>query len=81
MTALAAAPSWRDGARCAETDPEVFFPGKGEPAGAAKLICAGCEVRAGCLAYAVSTGQRYGIWGGMSERDRRRLRGERRAAA
>ena len=64
---------WQDLARCAETDPEAFFPEKGGPTEEPKRVCRSCEVRAECLEYALEHGMRFGIWGGMSERQRRRL--------
>ena len=66
-------PAWHDLARCAETDPEMFFPDKGESVRPAKRVCAGCEVRAECLQDALDRGERFGVWGGMSERERRAL--------
>jgi WhiB family redox-sensing transcriptional regulator len=66
--------SWQDRALCAETDPESFFPEKGGSTREAKRVCLGCEVRAECLEYALAHDERFGIWGGMSERERRRLR-------
>ncbi len=70
--------TWRERALCAETDPEAFFPEKGGSTREAKKVCTGCEVRAECLEYALANDERFGIWGGLSERERRRLR--RRAA-
>jgi WhiB family transcriptional regulator, redox-sensing transcriptional regulator len=70
----AAADGWRQDALCAETDPEAFFPEKGGSTREAKRVCTGCEVRAECLEYALSNDERFGIWGGLSERERRRLR-------
>lgn len=61
-------------ALCAQTDPEVFFPEKGGSTREAKKICTGCEIRAECLAYALNHDERFGIWGGLSERERRRLK-------
>jgi len=61
-------------ALCAETDPEAFFPEKGGSTREAKRICSGCEVRAQCLEYALAHDERFGIWGGLSERERRRLK-------
>ena len=66
--------SWQERALCAQTDPEAFFPEKGGSTREAKLICAGCEVRAECLEYALAFDERFGIWGGLSERERRRLK-------
>lgn len=65
---------WQDRALCAQTDPEAFFPEKGGSTREAKRVCMGCEVRAECLEYALARDERFGIWGGMSERERRRLR-------
>jgi WhiB family redox-sensing transcriptional regulator len=64
---------WQNEALCAETDPELFFPEKGGSTRNAKSICADCEVRSQCLAYALKNDERFGIWGGLSERERRKL--------
>jgi len=66
--------AWQDKALCAQTDPEAFFPEKGGSTREAKRVCAKCDVREPCLEYALDHDERFGIWGGMSERDRRRLR-------
>ena len=66
--------AWQADALCAQTDPEAFFPEKGGSTRDAKKICAQCEVKAECLEYALSNDERFGIWGGLSERERRRLR-------
>jgi WhiB family redox-sensing transcriptional regulator len=63
---------------CAQTDPEAYFPEKGSSAGEAKRICARCDVRAECLEYALGREEKFGVWGGLSERERRKLK--RRAA-
>lgn len=65
---------WQERALCAQTDPEAFFPEKGGSTREAKRICAGCEVRAECLEFALAHDERFGIWGGLSERERRRLK-------
>lgn len=65
---------WHDRALCAQTDPEAFFPEKGGSTREAKKICTGCEVRAECLSFALANDERFGIWGGLSERERRRLK-------
>jgi WhiB family redox-sensing transcriptional regulator len=65
---------WQDRALCAQTDPEAFFPEKGGSTREAKRICLGCEVRDACLEYALANDERFGIWGGLSERERRRLK-------
>jgi WhiB family redox-sensing transcriptional regulator len=67
--------SWHVDALCAETDPEVFFPEKGGSTRAAKAVCAECPVAAECLNFAIDTGQKFGIWGGVPERKRRKLMG------
>ena len=65
---------WQEEALCAQTDPEAFFPEKGGSTREAKRICVGCEVKAECLEYALGHDERFGIWGGLSERERRRLK-------
>ncbi|WP_312180118.1 WhiB family transcriptional regulator [Arthrobacter sp.] len=65
---------WQADALCAQTDPEAFFPEKGGSTRDAKKVCAACNVRSQCLEYALSNDERFGIWGGLSERERRRLR-------
>lgn len=64
---------WRDYALCAQTDPEAFFPEKGGSTREAKRVCLSCEVRVECLDYAIANGERFGIWGGLSEQERRRV--------
>lgn len=64
---------WQAKALCAQSDPEAFFPEKGGSTREAKKICQGCEVRIQCLEYALANGERFGIWGGLSERERRKL--------
>jgi WhiB family redox-sensing transcriptional regulator len=66
--------SWQADALCAQTDPEAFFPEKGGSTRDAKKICTTCEVKAECLEYALQNDERFGIWGGLSERERRKLR-------
>ena len=66
--------SWQERALCAQTDPEAFFPEKGGSTREAKKVCVSCEVRAECLEYALENDERFGIWGGLSERERRKLR-------
>lgn len=68
---------WMVGAPCAETDPEAYFPEKGGTTRDAKRVCGGCDIRSRCLQYALDRDERFGVWGGLSERERRRLkRGE-----
>ena len=70
--------TWRLDALCAETDPGAFFPEKGGSTREAKRVCTGCSVRTECLEAALTNDERFGIWGGLSERERRRLRLQRR---
>ena len=72
--------SWRQRALCSQTDPEVFFPEKGGSTRDAKQGCELCEVREQCLEWAIDHDERFGIWGGMSERERRQVKKERRCA-
>lgn len=65
---------WMDDAACAQVGSEMFFPEKGGSTREAKRICGGCDVRAECLEYALKNDERYGIWGGVSDRDRRKLK-------
>lgn len=65
---------WQARALCAQTDPEAFFPEKGGSTREAKRVCLSCEVRVDCLEYALANDERFGIWGGLSERERRRLK-------
>lgn len=61
---------WRDEALCSGRDTEVFFPEGDQPAIIAKSICRRCPVRLDCLGHAVEHGERYGIWGGVTEHTR-----------
>jgi WhiB family redox-sensing transcriptional regulator len=65
---------WQEQALCAQTDPEAFFPEKGGSTREAKRVCGRCDVRADCLSFALAHDERFGIWGGLSERERRRLK-------
>lgn len=65
---------WQEDALCAVTDPEAFFPEKGGSTKEAKRVCASCDVRVECLDYALDHDERFGIWGGLSERERRKLK-------
>lgn len=66
--------AWQSDSLCAQTDPEAFFPEKGGSTRDAKKICESCDVAAQCLEYALANDERFGIWGGLSERERRKLR-------
>src|SRR5512138_99613 len=69
--------SWQDEANCLGVDPDLFFPERGASTREAKEVCRGCVVRAQCLEYALENSEKFGIWGGMSERERRRIRRQR----
>ena len=73
--------AWRASAACRGSDPEVFFIERGQDDRPAKAICAGCPVREACLEYALAGGETFGVWGGRSERERKRMRVARRRAA
>ena len=64
---------WMDRASCAEIGPEIFFPDLGVPADAVRSVCRSCEVRAECLGYALRNGERDGIFGGFTDRPRRKI--------
>jgi len=66
--------TWQERALCAQTDPEAFFPEKGGSTREAKRVCMSCDVRPECLSYALANDERFGIWGGLSERERRRVK-------
>lgn len=64
---------WMDGALCAQVDMDIFYPEKGGTTRPAKAICARCDVQSECLIFALEHDERFGVWGGKSERERRRL--------
>lgn len=71
---------WMDEGACVEpgVDPDAFFPERGASSREAKDICHECPVREQCLEYALTNNETFGIWGGLSERQRRPLRRQRR---
>jgi WhiB family redox-sensing transcriptional regulator len=69
---------WQARGACRGCNPEIFFPERGESTREAKAICRGCGVREECLEYALAAVEKFGIWGGLSERERRRIRRQRR---
>lgn len=71
---------WAADSNCLGVDPDLFFPDRGESTKEAKDVCARCIVQSECLEFALENGEKFGIWGGKSERERRRLRKERRLA-
>lgn len=65
---------WEDSARCAETDPDLFFPVVGADHGrAAKKVCGACDVRTRCLAFALTENIGHGVWGGLTADERKQL--------
>lgn len=66
-------PEWMTAGVCAQIDPETWFPDKGGSTREAKAMCARCPVAAECLDYALENEERFGIWGGLSERERRKI--------
>lgn len=72
---------WRDDALCREVDADGFFVEKGGSTVAIKRICKACPVKQECLEYAFDNDERYGVWGGTSERERARMKREQNQAA
>ena len=66
---------WADKAMCRQLDTQLFFPKRGEATRPIKIICSVCPVAKPCLEYAMKSGEKFGVWGGTSERERRRMRG------
>jgi WhiB family redox-sensing transcriptional regulator len=71
--------SWQRQANCMGVDPDLFFPERGASTREAKEVCRGCVVREDCLEFALVNSEKFGIWGGLSERERRRIRRRRSA--
>jgi WhiB family redox-sensing transcriptional regulator len=69
--------NWQAEANCLGDDPDLFFPERGASTREAQAVCRGSVVRTECLEYALVNGEKFGIWGGLSERERRRLRRQR----
>ena len=78
--AIATIGTWTARARCAETDPEIFFPPADDPASEARRVCAQCPVRKDCLAYALDADEQYGIWGGLDPKERQHVRRQQKAS-
>lgn len=74
LAELLGRPSWMDDGACRGQDPDIWHPIRGQDVRPLKATCAACPVREPCLDYALAEGIKVGIWGGMSERERRRLR-------
>ncbi|MDK0523377.1 WhiB family transcriptional regulator [Streptomyces sp. ML-6] len=73
-TAADTALAWQETALCAQAGPEFFFPAPGSSTREAKQLCNACEGRRECLEYALANDERFGVWGGLSEKERERLR-------
>lgn len=73
--------TWRQRAACRGVDPDTFYPVSDEDAEQAKAICAVCPVRQPCLEHALDVRERDGVWGGATERERRRMLRQRRKSA
>lgn len=65
---------WQDSALCVQTDPEMFYPEKGGSTREAKRVCQSCEVRKQCLEHALKNDEHFGIWGGKTPGERKRLK-------
>ena len=64
---------WMVFGACRELDPELFFPQSSQAAGRAIAVCNTCAVRAECLEYSLEARERFGVWGGLTEKQRRQL--------
>jgi WhiB family redox-sensing transcriptional regulator len=73
--------TWRQHAACRGVEPEIFYPASDEEAAVAKSVCGVCPVRQLCLEYALSSRERDGVWGGATEKERRRILRQRRKSA
>ncbi|HEX3539774.1 MAG TPA: WhiB family transcriptional regulator [Acidimicrobiales bacterium] len=73
--------AWRQRAACRGVEPEIFYPVSEDEAEEAKAICGGCSCREACLEYALGNRERDGVWGGATERERRRMIRQRRRSA
>ena len=73
--------TWRQNAACRGIDPDIFYPADDDPADDAKTICNVCPVRTPCLEWALATREKEGVWGGATERERRRIVRQRRKSA
>ena len=74
LRGIVASPEWMAAAACRESDPALFYPETGHSSRDGRAVCARCPVRAACLAYAIEHREYHGVWGGLSERQRRHLR-------
>lgn len=67
-------PDWMARAACLGMGPDFFFPSRGQDTRGPKAVCASCSVSQECLAYAIENAEKHGLWAGVAERNRRRLR-------
>ena len=81
VAAFAESKPWQSRSNCLGVDPDLFFPNRGASTAPAREVCKGCQVRLECLDFALVNSEKFGIWGGLSERERRRLRRDRLRAA
>ena len=68
---------WQVDANCIGEDPDLFFPDRGASTRKAKELCNSCVAQEHCLEYSIVNNEKFGIWGGLSERERRKIRKER----
>jgi WhiB family transcriptional regulator, redox-sensing transcriptional regulator len=73
--------SWRSRGACRGLSPQIFYPSTEDEAGEAKSVCSSCAVRQPCLEFALSTREHEGVWGGATEKERRRILRQRRKTA
>lgn len=79
MSTAADYPPWTEHAICAQTDPEAYFPEPGGSTRGARKTCSECPVTNECLTYALDNDERFGIWGGLTERERAVIKRERKS--
>ena len=72
---------WRELGACRGLEPSMFYPDDEDEAIEAKAVCAGCDVRVACLEHALTIREKQGVWGGATERERRRIIRQRRRTA
>ena len=73
--------AWRRHAACRGLDPEIFFPALDDDVDDAKVVCTSCSVRETCLEFALQVREKEGVWGGATEKERRRILRQRRRAS
>lgn len=73
--------NWRQLGECRGLEPGIFYPDEDDEGMEAKAVCAGCGVRVACLEFALASREKSGVWGGATERERRRIIRQRRRSA